>query len=150
MRWQNSRFVVLLLSLAIYGHVACGSTPGPSPLPNGYAGEWTGTTAEGTPVQFSVSAADEVTAFTLAFRLSDTCAGTLTNTNLAVPIHRQDPPGPPPYDQPGFAFGTNEGTRATAIGGHFSPDRRSAEGQFVLVRYGACGTVTGKWSAQRR
>jgi hypothetical protein len=61
-----------------------------------------------------------------------------------------DPPGPPPYDQPGFAFGTNEVTSGTAINGHFSPDRRSASGQFTLVYYGACGDVIhGTWSARR-
>jgi hypothetical protein len=109
-------------------HVACNSATAPSPLPPGYAGEWSGTTAEGTPVHFTVSGSDEVTSFTLTYSFSDTCAGTLINTDLAVPIRSLDPPGPPPYDQPGFAFGTNEITRATAIAGFFSPDRRSASG----------------------
>ena len=38
----------------------------------------------------------------------------------------------------------------TFIAGQFSPDRRSASGQFNLVHYNGCGTVVGTWSARRR
>jgi hypothetical protein len=147
---REARSLTISVGIVICVHVACNSATAPSPLPPGYAGEWSGTTVQGTPVRFTVSGSDEVTSFTLTYSFSDTCSGTLTNTDLAVPIHSLDPPGPPPYDQPGFEFGTNEVTRATAIGGFFSPDRRSASGQFVLVNYGACGTVRSTWSARRR
>lgn len=130
-------------------HVGCNNTAAPTPLPPGYAGEWSGTTVQGTPVRFTVSG-DNVTSFILTYNFSAECSGTLTNTDLAVPIRYQDPPGPPPFDQPGFAFGTNDVTSGTAIGGYFSPDRRSAAGEFVLVKYGACGTVRSTWSATRR
>jgi hypothetical protein len=119
-------------------------------VPPGYAGEWTGTTAEGTPVRFSVSAGDLVTAVSLTYRFPGSCAGSIEVNGLAVPIHKLDPPGPPPFDQPGFAFGKNNVTSGWAINGHFSPDRRSASGQFLLVRYGTCGTVTSTWNARRR
>ena len=48
--------------------------------------------------------------------------------DLAVPIRRLEPPGPPPFDQPGFAFGrlSDDLATATGINGHFSADRRSA------------------------
>jgi hypothetical protein len=148
---REARSLAIPIAIVIWVQVACNSATAPSPLPPGYVGEWTGTTTEGTPVQFSVSPGDYVTSFVLTYNFSAACSGTLTNTDLGVPIHYLDPPGPPPYDQPGFTFGTNDGTSATAIGGHFSPDRRSASGQFVLVRYGACGDVAlGKWSARRR
>jgi hypothetical protein len=147
---REARRLAILIGTLIFLHVGCNSATAPSPLPAGYAGEWTGTTAEGTFVQFSVSATDHVTSLILTYNFSAACSGTLTNTNLAVPIHRLDHPGPPPYDQPGFAFGTNEVTSATAINGHFSPDRRSASGQFTLVYYDACGDVIhGTWSARR-
>jgi hypothetical protein len=147
---REARRLAILIGTLICAHVGCNSATAPSPLPAGYAGEWTGTTVEGTFVQFSVSATDHVTSLILTYNFSAACSGTLTNTNLAVPIHRLDPPGPPPYDQPGFGLGTNEVTRATLIAGHFSPDRRSASGQFTLVRYGACGDVVhGTWRARR-
>jgi hypothetical protein len=84
---------------------------------------------------------------------SATCSGTLTYTDLAVPIRSLEPPGPPPFDQPGFAFGrlSDDAASGTAINGHFSPDRRSASGQFVLTRYSGCGlSVLGTWDARRR
>ena len=150
MPWREARRLAISIGTVICVHVGCNNATAPTPLPTGYAGEWTGTTLQGTPVQFTV-AADSVTSFILTYNFSADCSGTLTNTNLAVPIRKQDPPGPPPFDQPGFAFGTNNVTSASAINGHFSPDRRSAAGQFVLVKYGACGpTVLSTWSATRR
>lgn len=150
MRSRAVRRLGITIATVICAHVACGGEIGPSPL--GYVGEWTGTTSNGTPIRFSVSGADTVTSITLVYSFSVDCSGTLAYTNLAVPIHTLDPLGPPPYDQPGFGYATNggAGAGATAIAGHFSPDRRFASGQFTLVRYGACGTVLGTWSASRR
>lgn len=147
---REARRLAIVIGIVICAHSACKSGTAPSSL--GYAGAWTGTTMQGTPVQFSVSAADAVSSFTVTYNFSAACSGTLTYTDLAVPIHTLDPPGQPPYDQPGFAFGKNsdDGTSGTAINGHFLPDRRSAAGQFVLVNYGDCGTVLGSWSASRR
>ena len=116
------------------------------------SGRVDGNDLEGTPIQFSVSAADTVTSFILAYNFSADCSGTLTYTDLALPIHTLNPPGPPPFDQPGFGYSTSsdDGARGTLIAGHFSPDRRSASGQFSLVHYGACDTVVGRWNATRR
>ncbi len=153
MRLGDSRRLVIAASIAIAAQVACDSPTAPTPVPAGYAGEWTGTTQHGTPIRFSVSAADDVTSITLTYNVSATCSGTLTYTDLAVPIHRQDPPGPPPFDQPGFAFGrlSDDSATATAIAGHFSPDRRSASGQFLLSRYSGCDpSFIGTWDANRR
>jgi hypothetical protein len=87
-----------------------------------------------------------------SYNFSVTCSGTLTYTDLAVPIRKLEPPGPPPFDQPGFAFGRTSDDRvsATAINGVFSADRRSVSGQFVLVGYSACGPVLERWDARRR
>lgn len=146
---QTLRFLVAV-SIAISAHIACESPTAPAPV--GYAGEWTGTTEHGTPIRFSVSAADEVTSFTVTYNFSATCSGTLTYADLAVPIRKQEPPGPPPFDQPGFAFGRTSDDRvsAAAIAGHFFADRRSASGQFVLVGYVGCEPVRGTWDARRR
>ena len=114
---------------------------------------WTGTTQQATSVRFSVSDANAVTSFTVTYNFSVTCSGTLTYTDLSVPIRNQQPPGPPPFDQPGFAFGSMSDDRvsASAINGVFSADRQSASGQFVLVGYSGCGPSTlGTWDARRR
>lgn len=79
------RRLALSIGTVICIQVGCGGATAPSPLPAGYQGEWAGTTMQGTVVQFSVAAGDEVTAFTLAYNVSVACAGTLTNVNLSVP-----------------------------------------------------------------
>jgi len=153
MRLGNTRRLVIAASLAISAQVACDSPTAPTPTPAGYAGEWTGTTQHGTPIRFIVSDANEVTSFTVTYNFSATCSGTLTYTDLAVPIHKLDPPGPPPFDQPGFAFGrmSDDRVTATAINGVFSAERRSVSGQFVLVGYSGCGpSVLATYDARRR
>ena len=130
---------------------ACSSPTAPDPVPAGYAGEWAGTTGQGTPVSFSVSG-DQVTSFTLSFSLSSSCSGTETILRPA-PIVMQVPPGPPPFDQPGFATSKTQGNFewGVAVAGHFSRDRRSASGEFRLLDYPGCGNVmAGTWSARRR
>jgi hypothetical protein len=135
--------------IAICAPVACGGGGGIAPSPVGYAGEWTGTTSNGPPIRFSVSAADTVTSITLVYSFSADCSGTLTYTDLAVPIRTSNPPGLPASDQLGFGYSTTNGVNGTLIAGGFSPDRRSASGQFALVHFGACDTVVGTWTAQR-
>jgi hypothetical protein len=138
---------VLCFALVISAQTACHNAVEPTPV--GYAGEWTGTTTQGTPVRFSVSG-NAVTSISITYNFSPTCTGTLSYTSLAAEIHPLDPPGPPPFDQPGFGYSTTDGMQGTLIAGHFSADRRSASGQFTLVRYGACETVVGSWTANRR
>ena len=143
---------MIATGIAISTHVACASPTAPAPVPVGYVGEWTGTTQHGTPVRFSVSAVDELTSITLTYNVSATCSGTFTYTDLAVPIRRQEPPGPPPFDQPGFAVGrvSDDRASATAVAGHFSPDRRLASGQFILNQLSGCGpSFIGTWEARR-
>jgi hypothetical protein len=111
----------------------------------GYAGEWDGTTSHGTPVNFSVSG-DQVTSFTLAFNSPPTCSGTETVAGPGSIILRED-------DQFGFAMSRVGGDFewGAALYGVFSPDRRSASGEFLLVRYPGCGgTLNVKWSVRRR
>lgn len=141
-------------ALLLSSLVACGSSA-TAPSPRGYVGEWTGNTNMGTPIHFSVSGKDEVTSASVAYNFSATCSGTLTYMDVAAPIHRLDPPQPPPYDQPGFGITTDDGPggSATAVVGWFSADRQTAAGQFTLVHYDGCGldgTVVGTWSAHRQ
>src|SRR5262245_35146029 len=137
----------LCVALLVSAHTAVHNAAEPTPA--GYAGEWIGTTTQGTPVRFTV-AGNAVTSISIAYNFSPACADTLSYTSLAAEIHTLDPPGPPPFDQPGFGYSTTAGMQGTLIAGHFSPDRRSASGQFTLVHYGACETVVSSWTATRR
>jgi hypothetical protein len=126
---------------------ACGRATAPTPV--GYEGQWGGTTGEAT-VRFTVSG-NTVTSFDLTFKLPGPCSGSLTFPDLGVVIHTLDPPVATPYDQPGFGWGSTDGTTGTLIAGHFSADRRSASGEFRLVRCGTCDVVVGgAWGASRR
>ena len=138
---------VFCLVLLISAQIACHNGLGPTPA--GYAGEWIGTTAQETTISFTVSG-NAVTSISITYNFSPTCTGALSYTSLAAEIHILDPPGPPPFDQPGFGYSTTDGTQGTLIAGHFSSDRRSASGQFTLVHYGACETVVSSWTANRR
>ena len=145
MRVTGRRALWLLLLVA--AHIACHNDLEPAPA--GYAGEWVGATTQGTPMRFSVSG-NVVTSMSITYNFAPACTGTLSYTNLAAEIHTLDPPGPPPFDQPGFGYSTTDGMQGTLIAGHFSADRRSASGQFTLVHYGACDTVVSSWTADRR
>lgn len=130
---------------------ACSSPTQPEPVPAGYNGEWAGTTGQGTPVSFTVSG-EQVMSLNLSFNLSSTCSGSVTLPGPKA-IIMQDPPGRPPFDQPGFAMGLTGGNFewGIALFGAFSRDRRTVLGEFKLVQYPGCDTVVGgTWSARRR
>jgi hypothetical protein len=123
-----------------------------SPATIGYAGEWGGTTSQGATIRFSVSAADTVTSITLDYTGSGECSGTLSYTDLSLPIHELDPPRPPPLDQPGFGYTTqaNDGTHGVLITSYFSEDRQVAIGRFILVNWGNCASMAADWQATKR
>ena len=149
---REARTLSMLAAILACAVIACGSGDnGVSPVPPGYAGDWIGTTSEGTAFRFSVSEADTVTSITLTYNFSAGCSDTVSFTNLALSIHRLEPPGPPPFDQPGFGYARNDVVTGTLIAGHFSPDRRSAEGRFTFVKDSGCAdVVAGSWTASRR
>jgi hypothetical protein len=148
MRSTRARWLGVLLLVC---PAACSSPTEPESVPAGYAGELAGTTEHGTPVSFSVSG-DQVMSFTLAFNFSSACSGSVTLSE-PVQIVMQDPPGPPPFDQPGFGMGKVHGNFEWGVAayGAFSRDRRSVSGEFRLVDYPGCTNVmAGTWSARRR
>src|SRR5215510_8728529 len=69
---------VRCLVLLISAQTACHN--GVEPTPVGYAGEWIGTTAQGTPVRFSVSG-NVVTSISITYNFSPACADTLSYTS---------------------------------------------------------------------
>lgn len=85
-----------------------------------------------------------------SFNLPPTCSGTETIPGPAK-IVLQDPPGKPPFDQPGFVIGKTAVDFAWGIStwGAFSQDRLSVAGEFSMVLYPGCRTILFKWSAKR-
>jgi len=72
---------------------ACSGTSNPTePGAAGYAGEWSGTTFQGQPISFTVSAAQKVTAISVGYAFSG-CSGVETFSNLDVTIL----PSPPSF-----------------------------------------------------
>src|SRR5436190_23625341 len=70
---------LLLIAQAVLA-TACGST---KPSSTTLEGQWSGTTSQGTPVGFTVSADQRVTAITVGYRFGG-CAGTQTFDNLSL------------------------------------------------------------------
>jgi len=144
------RFAIALCALA----VACGS--GTAPTPAGYAGEWSGTTAQGRSIAFTISADETVTTLTIAHDFSG-CSGSQTFSNLKLNIAPQVMciPGPCTGSVTSFrAFGYSSGNRlegpSTDINAVFMSTSR-AEGTVNFRNYSGCGSAIGvAWSATRR
>ena len=144
----------LLLASALTG--ACSDATEPSPVisPPATIGEWSGTTAQGMPIAFTVSADEKVTAITVGHKFGG-CSGSQTFTNLSQPTVSDTicVPGPCSdrvtsyrsfsYAEPRF------GATQTSVFGLFLPLDR-AQGQVNFDSPG-CGTAIGVgWTATRR
>ena len=131
---------------------ACGST---NPSSASLDGQWSGTTSQGTPISFTVSSDQKVTAINIGYSFNG-CSGTQTFSNLNLDTAPMVTciPGPCPnellsYRAFNYATGSVDGP-ATAVMGRFSFTTR-AEGQASFRDYPACGTAVGvAWSATKR
>jgi len=138
---------------------ACSSPILPLPLagaPSLSAGEWSGTTSQGTPLTFVVSANEQVTTITLGYDFNG-CAGSHTFSDLSVPTapNLTCIPGPcsgvlNSYRAFSYSAGSAPGGPVTQINGLFLP-RNEAKGQVTFHNYAGCGdVVTAEWAATRR
>lgn len=138
---------------------ACASRILPLPLAGSSslsAGEWSGTTSQGTPITFVVSANEQVTTITLGYDFNG-CAGSHTFSDLSVPTAPDliCLPGPcsgvlNSYRAFGYSAGSVTGGPTTQINGLFLP-RNEAKGQVTFRNYAGCGdVVTAEWTATRR
>src|SRR4051812_44202285 len=75
---KNGRSAAVLLIAQAVLVSACGST---RPSSTSLEGQWSGTTTQGTPIGFTVSADQKVTAISVGYRFGG-CAGTETLANL--------------------------------------------------------------------
>ncbi len=133
---------------------ACGSPAGPAAT--GYAGQWSGTTAQGRPIAFTISPDEVVTTITLGHDFNG-CSGSQTFSNLSINIAPTVVciPGPCPASTLSYrAFGYSSGNQiegpSTGVNAVFMASTR-AEGTVNFRSYPGCGSAIGVgWTATRR
>src|SRR5688572_11814170 len=74
---------VVASSCALVLLSACGGSPSSPSSLSLSVGQWTGTTEQGTPITFTVSADEILTTITVGYRFNG-CSGTQTFSNLTV------------------------------------------------------------------
>jgi len=113
-----------------------------------YEGQWTGTTSQGMPINFTI-AEKKVTSLSVGFNFNG-CAGMNTFPNLSLAIGSPPNPGSP-YPGPGFGFGSGapDGPNYTQVYGTFASGS-AASGSMIFGDYSGCGTSLGIWSATRK
>jgi hypothetical protein len=147
------RSVITLCTLCTLAG-ACGS--GTAPTPAGYEGQWNGTTAQGSPITFTISPDEAVTTITVAHNFSG-CSGSQTFSNLSLSIAPTVIciPGPCTGSLASFrTFAYMSGDRiegpSTEVHAVF-PSTSSAEGTVNFRSYPGCGSAIGvAWAAARR
>jgi hypothetical protein len=148
---RGPRVLAIVFGVLVSG---CGST---APTPVGYAGQWSGTTAQGKPIAFTVSADDKVTSITVEHSFNG-CSGsqTFSNLNLETAPNVTCIPGPCPPSVASYrAFSYAAGDRSidgpsTSVNGLFL-SMATAQGAVGFTNYPGCGTALGVgWTAIRR
>jgi hypothetical protein len=143
------RFVTIAWCAVI---CACGPT---SPSSAALDGQWSGTTSQATPITFTVSSDQRVTAITVGYSFNG-CSGmqTFSNLNLETAPMVTCIPGPCPSgvsSYRAFSYSTGSiGSPFTTVNGLFTLTTR-AEGQVSFRDYPSCGTAVGiAWTATKR
>ena len=136
--------------------LACACQSPAVPTAPSYAGEWSGTTAQGKPITFTISPDEVVTTITIGHDFNG-CAGSETFSNLSLKTAPNVVciPGPCPASVTsyrGFGYGTGnplEGP-ATDVNALLLSTTR-AEGTVNFRIFPGCGSAIGvAWSAIRR
>jgi hypothetical protein len=154
MRRTGSRVLAIVLCAFMS---ACGSSEsGPTaPSAPGFGGQWTGTTAHGAPIAFTVSPDDKVTSITVGHSFNG-CSGSQTFSNLSLEtapmvtcIPGPCPPGVSSFRSFSYAAGSIAGP-STTVNGLF-PSMTRAEGSVAFRDFPGCGSVVGiAWTATKR
>ena len=135
--------------------IACGGSPAaPSPSSSLSVGQWSGTTAQGAAIAFSVSSDEYLTTISVGYNFNG-CFGTQVFSNLQVPTAPNVIciPGPCPdtsYRSLHYSGGIRGAGPVTTVNGVFLPGGR-AEGVVSFQDYPGCGTAASvEWTATRR
>ena len=145
--------VTLLLLAGICGQTACAGRTATTPdgLGRTYAGEWMGTTSEGTAIAFDVSDGNIVTHISVG-RDNRGCRDTQTFSDLSLMIGESHLPGRVPMSSsPGFGFGSGspEGPDFVQVLGQFS-STQAAQGTVAFLNFERCGNTVALWTATKR
>ena len=135
---------------------ACGSPSSPSAGQANYEGPWSGTTAQGRPVAFTISSDQNVTTLTVGHEFNG-CSGSQTFSGISVSIMTQVQCIPAPcsnqlssYRAFNYSVGTSLEGPGTSINALFvSTDR--AEGLLHFRGFPGCGdALSVPWNATKR
>ena len=145
---------VLILIVAVCAAAsACNNSSVTTPTTSGvYTGEWSGTTSQGAPISFSVSADQAVTSITVGYKFNG-CSGSNTFANLSLQIATAQSPFPPRVptgDSPGFGFGSGppEGANYTQVLGTL-PSGQTSTGSVAFLNFSNCGNAVANWTATK-
>ena len=135
---------------------ACGSGATSPSASSMSAGQWSGTTAQGASIEFTVSSDEIVKTITVGYNFNG-CVGTQTFKDLSVPTAPDVVciPGPcsgPVSNYRAFSYlsGSPLAGPSTSINGLFLPSAR-AQGLVSFSDFPGCGTAAGvQWTATRR
>jgi hypothetical protein len=132
---------IVLMLAAGCGH---GST-GPSAVT--YAGEWNGTTSQGTPITFSVSSDKKLTRISVSYNFNG-CTGSAT-FSPSVSIE-QVPTAPVPVGSASYES-ASVGTPNRMLISFLFTSATDAHGMLIFVDYPGCGTApaSAAWTARR-
>ena len=133
---------------------ACGNPSGPSKAD--YEGQWSGMTAQGKAVTFTISSDETVTTLTVGHEFNG-CSGTQTFPSLNVSIAPQVQCIPAPcsnqllsYRAFNYSTGNPVEGPATTVNAVFMSDER-VEGLVSFREFSGCGSAMGvTWSATKR
>jgi hypothetical protein len=146
--WSGPR--ILLMACCALG-AACGGPTKPSS--SALDGQWSGTTAQGTPIAFTVSADQKVTSITVGYNFGG-CSGTQTFANLSLDTVPNVICVPGPCATPidsfrGFNYlsGSLDGP-STTVNALFSATTL-AEGQVAFRGFPGCGAASAGWTATK-
>lgn len=154
--WTRAKAVWWVGTFAAVLASGCGDSPTSPSASSLSIGQWSGTTAQGTPITFTVSSDEVLTSIAVGYNFNG-CSGTQTFSNLNVPT------APEVICIPGPCSGTTAAYRAfhylagsrgtgptTNFNGLFLPGSR-AQGLVSFSDYPGCGTAAGvEWTATRR
>ena len=135
---------------------ACGSPSSPSASEANYAGQWSGTTAQGRPVTFTISPDQNVTTLTVGHEFNG-CSGSQTFSSISVSIVPQVQCIPAPcsnqlmsYRAFHYSVGTSLDGPGTSLNAVFIAADR-AEGLVHFRSFPGCGSALSvAWSATKR
>ena len=154
--WTRTKAVWWVGAFAAVLASGCGDGPTSPSASSLSVGRWSGTTAQGTPITFTVSSDEVLTAIAVGYNFNG-CSGTQTYSNLNVPTAPEVTCIPGPCSgtiatHRAFAYsGGSRGTGpSTNFNGLFLPGAR-AQGLVSFRNYPGCGTAAGvEWTATRR